>query len=140
MQERDFCYWLKGFMEIQNPTTLDKDQIQIIQDHLDLVFDKVTPVRTPKVTPYIPTPISPTTPSTYPGLFPKTYPDPIINPSPSNPWDQSPTIYCSTGDSPKLCSEDFSSMLKESVAEPSLFKKGPSKRVKIGGGGSKIVC
>ena len=141
MTTEQFAYWLKGFMEIQNPDTLDKDQLQIIKDHLDLVFNKVTPVRTPVSAPsgskpWTPTPI-PSTPSTYPGLFPKTYPDPIVNPSPSNPWDQGPTIYCSTGDTTTpLCSiEDFSSMLKGPAVEPASedYKKGPSKRFRIVG-------
>ncbi len=43
MNELNFCYWLKGFMEIQNPKTLDAKQVQEIKNHLDLVFLKVTP-------------------------------------------------------------------------------------------------
>lgn len=45
MTERDFAYWLQGFFEIANPEIMTKEQIQIIKDHLDLVFDKVTPNR-----------------------------------------------------------------------------------------------
>lgn len=45
MTDRDFAYWLKGFFEIANPETITKEQIQIIKDHLDLVFNKVTPSR-----------------------------------------------------------------------------------------------
>lgn len=155
MTPENFTFWLQGFMEIQNPTTLDKDQIQIIKDHLDLVFNKVTPVRVPIAAPTIPIPISPPAPTTYPGIFPKTQPySPITNPTPSNPWEQSPTIYCSTGDSPPLCSvEDFGSMIKGPAVDPAeeMFKKGPSKRIKIAGeigeripsvgrGGSKLIC
>jgi hypothetical protein len=40
-----FCMWLQGFMEIQNPDSLDCTQTQIIKDHLIEVFDKVTPDR-----------------------------------------------------------------------------------------------
>ncbi len=43
MNELNFCYWLKGFFEIQNPKTLDAKQTQEIKNHLDLVFKKVTP-------------------------------------------------------------------------------------------------
>ena len=46
MTTEQFTYWLQGFMEVANPTTLDETQTQIIKDHLDLVFDKQTPDRT----------------------------------------------------------------------------------------------
>lgn len=44
MEPKDFCYWLQGFSELvgTNPT---KEQWVIIQDHLNLVFNKVTPTR-----------------------------------------------------------------------------------------------
>ena len=45
MTAEQFTYWFQGFLEIQNPESLDKKQIMIIQDHLDLVFNKVTPNR-----------------------------------------------------------------------------------------------
>jgi hypothetical protein len=45
MSEKDFTYWLQGFMEIENPTQLTERQTQIIKDHLKLVFDKRTPDR-----------------------------------------------------------------------------------------------
>ena len=45
MNSKSFCYWLQGFMEVQNPKKLDKIQTQIIKDHLALVFDKQTPNR-----------------------------------------------------------------------------------------------
>lgn len=101
MTPEQFAYWLKGFVEIQNPETLDKDQLQIIKDHLELVFDKVTPVRLPPKA----------TPPTYPSPTLPTYPiDPMSNPgiAPSNPWGQHPTILCSStktsfmGDEEKL--------------------------------------
>jgi len=40
-----FCYWLKGFVEIGNPTKLSELELTIIKDHLDLVFKKETPNR-----------------------------------------------------------------------------------------------
>jgi len=53
MTPRDFCYWLQGFFELTgesdvngNYLTLDRTQIQILKDHLKLVFDKQTPDRT----------------------------------------------------------------------------------------------
>jgi len=45
MSPDSFCYWLQGFMEAQNPEALDCTQTQIIKDHLNEVFDKVTPIR-----------------------------------------------------------------------------------------------
>ena len=46
MTERDFCYWLKGFFELRDynmPFTVQ--QTKMIEDHLNLVFAKVTPDR-----------------------------------------------------------------------------------------------
>ena len=45
MTPEQFVYWLQGFMEVANPTTLDETQTQQIKDHLNLVFDKQTPDR-----------------------------------------------------------------------------------------------
>lgn len=44
MQSQDFCYWLQGFSELVG-TTPTKEQWVIIQDHLNLVFNKITPDR-----------------------------------------------------------------------------------------------
>jgi hypothetical protein len=44
MTEREFCYWLQGVMEVSNPETLGPEQIQVIKDHLKLVFTKATPI------------------------------------------------------------------------------------------------
>jgi len=49
MTQNDFVFWLQGFVEIQNsdnPPT--KEQWQIIKDHLQLVFRKVTPNYVPQ--------------------------------------------------------------------------------------------
>lgn len=43
MNERDFCYWLQGYVELSKMDTFGQEQVQIIKDHLDLVFKKVTP-------------------------------------------------------------------------------------------------
>ncbi len=45
MTPRDFCYWLQGFFEINNPITIDPIELDIIKDHLKLVFRKETPDR-----------------------------------------------------------------------------------------------
>lgn len=45
MTPENFCYWLQGLLEIGNPDQLTKQQIEIIQDRLDLVFNKETPTR-----------------------------------------------------------------------------------------------
>lgn len=43
MTTQNFCYWLQGFFEIAEPKFLDEKQIQIIKNHLNLVFEKITP-------------------------------------------------------------------------------------------------
>jgi len=45
LENINFVYWLKGFFEISDAKTLDEKQVQIIKDHLNLVFNKVTPNR-----------------------------------------------------------------------------------------------
>lgn len=50
MNERDFCYWLQGYMEISGNKELTAEQLKIVQDHLNLVFQKVTPVHAPPFT------------------------------------------------------------------------------------------
>lgn len=44
MTAEQFAYWLQGYSEIagEAPTA---EQWQVIQDHLKLVFEKVTPAR-----------------------------------------------------------------------------------------------
>lgn len=43
MTPENFCYWLQGFIETANPTSIDELQTKVIKDHLQLVFNKVTP-------------------------------------------------------------------------------------------------
>ena len=38
-----FVFWLHGFFELSDTETLSDKQVKIIKEHLDLVFDKVTP-------------------------------------------------------------------------------------------------
>lgn len=44
MEAQSFCYWLKGYVEL-NGTTPTEAQWKIIVDHLEKVFDKQTPNR-----------------------------------------------------------------------------------------------
>jgi hypothetical protein len=53
MNERDFCYWLQGFFELdggddQARQGLTKEQVEMIKEHLALVFKKVTTPKTEK--------------------------------------------------------------------------------------------
>ena len=38
MRSRDFCYWLQGFFELEEPTELKPYQTNMIRKHLALVF------------------------------------------------------------------------------------------------------
>lgn len=38
MTSRDFAYWLQGFFEIANPKELNEKQLQLIKQHLHMVF------------------------------------------------------------------------------------------------------
>lgn len=38
MTSRDFAYWLQGFFEISGSNILDVEQIDVIRNHLNLVF------------------------------------------------------------------------------------------------------
>lgn len=42
MNEKEFCYWLKGFFELTDADSVDATQVAMIKEHLDLVFTKVT--------------------------------------------------------------------------------------------------
>ena len=43
MTSEQFTYWLKGFFQLSDVTDLNQKQVQIIKDHLNLVYDIVTP-------------------------------------------------------------------------------------------------
>lgn len=52
MTEREFCYWLQGYFEIDDNDNvrtcngeLTRNQVQCIKDHLALVFNKQTQSR-----------------------------------------------------------------------------------------------
>ena len=38
MKTTEFCYWLQGMFELNNPVTLNEQQTQIIKQHLAMVF------------------------------------------------------------------------------------------------------
>ena len=38
MTSRDFAYWLQGFFEIEKPLSIDPQQTEMIQKHLNMVF------------------------------------------------------------------------------------------------------
>lgn len=38
MTARDFCYWLQGLFELQNPEQLNEKQTKLVKQHLNLVF------------------------------------------------------------------------------------------------------
>lgn len=39
MTSRDFVYWLQGFFEITEATTVTERQVKVIRNHLNLVFE-----------------------------------------------------------------------------------------------------
>jgi hypothetical protein len=43
MTPENFVYWLQGMLESDKVKTLDEADVQMIKDHLKLVFTKVTP-------------------------------------------------------------------------------------------------
>jgi hypothetical protein len=46
MNTENFCFWLQGYFELlDKDEPLSKEQVQIIKDHLELVFNKTTPNR-----------------------------------------------------------------------------------------------
>ena len=81
MTAEQFVYWLQGFIEIEDPRSIDPVKTQIIKDHLKLVFDKQTPVRSNPTPTYIPTlPLDlPNNPKPY--LYTVTCTDSSISPT-----------------------------------------------------------
>jgi hypothetical protein len=43
LEALQFCYWLQGALELGQQEALTKEQVKIVQDHLNLVLRKVTP-------------------------------------------------------------------------------------------------
>lgn len=71
MNSEQFVYWLKGFMELQNPETMGKEQVQAVKYQLEMVKDNTKTI--------------PTTPISDPNMFPK-WQEPHINPNTPNPY------------------------------------------------------
>ncbi len=38
MTSRDFAFWLQGFFEVANPSTIGSKETELIKNHLALVF------------------------------------------------------------------------------------------------------
>lgn len=45
MEARDFCYWLKGSVDMNPEAMITHTQWLVIKDHLEQVFKKETPIR-----------------------------------------------------------------------------------------------
>lgn len=45
MSERDFCYWLQGFVEMTDAESINDEQWRAIKDHLKLVMNKTIQYR-----------------------------------------------------------------------------------------------
>lgn len=46
MNTIDFCFWLQGYFEISGETEINKEQAQVIKEHLNLVFKhEIDPLR-----------------------------------------------------------------------------------------------
>lgn len=98
MTEREFCYWVQGFVEMNPNAMVTHTQWEIIKDHLKLVFKKETPdrlaVQDPKPAPfpsYPPVPVD----RAFPSQPEWTPPKPFTRPAwmlPDTPWP--PTVIC----------------------------------------------
>lgn len=42
MTPQEFCYWLQGFFELSESNGMSPKQVEIVKEHLRLVFTKVT--------------------------------------------------------------------------------------------------
>lgn len=52
MTEQEFCRWLKGFVELSEVSMISEKQWNVIKDHLNLVYTKLTPVYSPVPMPH----------------------------------------------------------------------------------------
>lgn len=43
MNAQEFAFWLQGYLEMSGAKTLGEKEVQILKDHLALVFEKKTP-------------------------------------------------------------------------------------------------
>jgi hypothetical protein len=71
MDEKQFIVWLHGYLEISGAKTLGEKELQVIKDHLNEFFVKVTPDRTePAKDKNIPNPYLPHTIPAWPHDYP----------------------------------------------------------------------
>ena len=85
MTPNDFTYWLQGFFEMTEGNNLTEKQVQIIRDHLGLIFDKQTEDYSKRTEP---APEEWVRTGKFP--MPDDYPEPV-------------KIVCSTADSKAVC-------------------------------------
>jgi hypothetical protein len=45
MNAENFCYWLQGWLEIQNPSQIDESQLKEIKNHLDIIPDRTALIK-----------------------------------------------------------------------------------------------
>ena len=51
MNTIDFCYWLQGYFEISGKKEISPEQVEIIKNHLNLVFKhEIDPLRESQTT------------------------------------------------------------------------------------------
>ncbi len=85
MNSTEFCYWLQGYLELrEDDKPLTAKQVQIVKDHLALVFQKVTPDRDaePDVWPGDPQPTTAPTIDFNPFDRPDVFCAPVTAPTP----------------------------------------------------------
>jgi hypothetical protein len=103
MTEKEFVIWLHGFLEISGAKTLDENQLQVIKDHLNVFFTKVTPDREKddvsekqremRIPPVYPCTNWPTIPKV-PGNTPPTYPEIWCSDNTAKPPSLASKTYC----------------------------------------------
>ena len=54
MNERDFVYWLSGFLELSGSPDMDAEQLAVVREHLALVIRKKTTASVPIKAPTTP--------------------------------------------------------------------------------------
>lgn len=87
MTPEQFAYWLQGYAELNPNTPPNATQWKQIQDHLNLVFKKVTPT----IQPYMPS--SPLNPWTSPGGIPPVITCSVSAPGAGTNWSSGAGSY-----------------------------------------------
>lgn len=76
LEPENFCYWLQGLLEDARLKSLDDVQVQMIREHLALVFMHAIPV--PQVTTWTPAVQGPAQTVTVPRLEDYLTPRPVM--------------------------------------------------------------